>query len=41
MVWHAGLLHILKSYAISGRAFGLILSFLINRWLRVALDGKS
>ena len=31
----------IKSYGISGRVFGLILSFLINRRLRVVLDGKS
>ena len=40
-VWHAGLLHKLKSYGISGQVFGLISSFLINRWLRVVVDGKS
>ena len=40
-VWHAGLLHKLKSYGISGQIFGLISSFLSNRPLRVALDGKS
>ena len=40
-VWHAGLLHKLKSYGISGQIFGLISSFLSNRRLRVALDGKS
>ena len=40
-VWHAGLLHKLKSYGISGQIFGLISSFLSNRWLRVALDRKS
>ena len=34
-VWHAGLLHKLKSN------FGLISSFLSNRRLRVVLDGKS
>ena len=34
-VWHAGLLHKLKSYEI-----GLISSFLSNRQLRVVLDGK-
>ena len=39
-VWHAGLLHKLKSYGISGQIFGLI-SFLSNRRLRVVLDGKS
>ena len=40
-VWHAGLLHKLKSYGISGQIFGLISSFLSNRQLRVILDGKS
>ena len=40
-VWHAGLLHKLKSYGISGQIFGLISSFLSNRHLRVVLDGKS
>ena len=40
-VWHTGLLHRLKSYEISGQIFGLISSFLSNRWLRVVLDGKS
>ena len=40
-VWHAGLLHKLKSYGISGQKFGIIFSFLSNRWLRVVLDGKS
>ena len=40
-VWHAGLLHNLKSYGILGQIFGLISSFLSNRWLRVVLHGKS
>ena len=40
-VWHAGFLHKLKSYGISGQIFGLISSFLSNRRLRVVLDGKS
>ena len=40
-VWHAGLLHKLKSCGISGQIFGLISSFLSNKWLRVVLDGKS
>ena len=40
-VWHAGLLHRRKSYGISGQIFGLISSFLSNRWLWVVLDGKS
>ena len=40
-VWYAGLLHRRKYYGISGQIFGLISSFLSNRWLRVVLDGKS
>ena len=40
-VWHAGLLHKLKCYGISSQIFGLISSFLSNRWLRVVLDGKA
>ena len=40
-VWHAGLLHKLKSYGISGQIFGLISSFLSNRRLKVVLDEKS
>ena len=40
-VWHAGLLHKLKSYGISGQIFGPISSFLSNRRLQVVLDGKS
>ena len=40
-VWHAGLLHKLRSYGISGQVFSLISSCLINRWLQVVLDGKS
>ena len=40
-VWHAGLLHKLNSYGISGQIFGLISSFLSNRGLRVVMDGKS
>ena len=40
-VWHAGLLHKLKSYGISGQTFGLISSVLRNRRLPVVLDGKS
>ena len=39
-VWHAGLLHTLKSYGISGQIFGRISSFLSNIWLQVVLDGK-
>ena len=40
-VWHAGLLHKLKSYGIPGQMFGLISYFLSSRWLWVVLDGKS
>ena len=39
-VWHAGLLHKLMSYGISGQIFGLISSFLSNRRLQAVLDGK-
>ena len=39
-VWHAGLLHKLKFYGISGQIFGIISSFINNRRLRVVLDGK-
>ena len=39
--WRAALPHKLKSYAISGQIFGLVLSFLSNRRLQVVLDGKS
>ena len=40
-VWHADLLHKLKSYGISGQIFGLISSFLSNRRLRVVLEWTS
>ena len=40
-VLHAGLLHKLKSYGISGPIFGFISSFLSNRQLQVVLDMKS
>ena len=40
-IWHAGLLHKLKFYGISGEIFGLISSFLSNSRLKVVLDGKS
>ena len=39
-VWHASLLHKLKSYGISGQIFRLISSFLSNRQLWVVLDRK-
>ena len=40
-VWHAGLLHKLKSDRISGQIFGLTSCFLSNRQLQMVLDGKS
>ena len=40
-VWHAGLLHKLKSYGISSQIFGRISFFLSNRQLQVVLDEKS
>ena len=40
-VWHAALLHKLRSHVISGQIFGFISSFLRPRRLRVILDGKS
>ena len=40
-VWHAGVLHKLKSYGISGQLYGLLSSFLSNRWLRVVINKKS
>ena len=40
-VWHAGLLHKVKSYGNSDQIFGLISSFLSNRQLRVVLDWMS
>ena len=40
-VWHAGLLHNLESYGISGQIFGLISANLSNIRLWVVLDGKS
>ena len=40
-VWHAGLLHKLKSYGISCQIFGLISSFLSNIQLQVVVDGNS
>ena len=39
-IWHSCILHKLVSYGISGQLFGLISSFLSNRWFRVALHGK-
>ena len=39
-VWHAGLLHKIRYYRISGQIFGLILSFLSNRLLWMVLGWK-
>ena len=39
-VWHAGLLHKLKSDGLLGQIFDLISSFLSNKQLWVVLDGK-
>ena len=40
-IWHAGFLHKLKSYGISGQIFGRVSSFLNSRRLGLVLDGKS
>ena len=40
-VLHAGVLHKLRSYGISGQIFSLVSSFLSNRHLWVILDGTS
>ena len=40
-VWNGSPLYKLTSYGISGQIFGLISSFLSNRWLQVVLDEKS
>ena len=40
-VWHAGLLHKLKAYGVSGPVFDILKSFLSSRRLRVVLDGQS
>ena len=40
-VWHAGLLHKLRSWGTSGQIFGLISYFLSRGWLQVVLDGRS
>ena len=40
-VWHAGLLHKLRSYGVLGQIFGLISSSLSNRRLWVDLNAKS
>ncbi len=40
-VWHAGLLHKLSSYGVTGPFLNIIKSFLSNRVIRVVLDGQS
>ena len=40
-VWHAGLLHKLKAYGVSGPFLDIIKSFLSDRKIRVVLDGQS
>ena len=40
-VWHAGLLHKLKSYGVVGPILGILESFMIERSLKVVLDGQS
>ena len=40
-VWHAGLLHKLKSYGVSDLIFDLISSFLSNSQVWMVLGGKS
>ena len=41
-VWHAGFLPKVESYAVSGKIFVLLISsFLSNRQLWIALNGKS
>ena len=40
-MWHAGLLHKLSSYGISGKLFSIIKSFLLGRQLNVILDGQK
>ena len=39
-VWHAGLLHELRSYGIADQIFGLISSFFSNSQLLMVLDGN-
>ena len=40
-VWHAGLLHKLKAYGVDGSILSIIESFLLDRALKVVLDGHS
>ena len=40
-VWHAGLIHKLKAYGISGPFLAIIKSFLSSRIIRVVLDGQT
>ena len=39
-VWHAGLLHKRKCCEISDQIFGLISSFLSNRWLAIVFRSR-
>uniref|UniRef100_T2M7Y8 Man(5)GlcNAc(2)-PP-dolichol translocation protein RFT1 n=1 Tax=Hydra vulgaris TaxID=6087 RepID=T2M7Y8_HYDVU len=38
--WHAGLLHKLASYGVSGKVFEIIKSFFSNRFIKVILEGQ-
>ena len=40
-VWHAGLLHKLTSYGISGKVFAIVKSFLSDRSLKVVINGQA
>ena len=40
-VWHAGLIHKLKAYGISGPFLAIIKSFLSGRIIKVVLDGQT
>lgn len=40
-VWHAGLIHKLRSYGLSGPFLNIIKSFLLNRRIKVVLDGQQ
>ena len=40
-VWHSGLLHKLSAYGIRGKVFNILQSFLLDRSLKVILDGQS
>ena len=40
-MWHAGLLHKLKSYDVNGQIYDLIKTFLLDLCINVVLDGQS